>query len=95
MGKSTREYHLRSNEWTTIAWNFSLKPRYVCAEIWAPRSAAWRRIGFFPGYGRFRRYLSAHLPLGFVQVKIRENRTCTVHMGKTKEETRPEHFPQN
>jgi hypothetical protein len=93
MSKTVREYHLKSNKWTTVARNFSLKPKFICAEVWAPRAASWRRIGIMPGYGKFRRYLSAHLPFGVIQVKFRENRTCTVHTGDSKDETIPEHFP--
>jgi hypothetical protein len=94
MAKSTREYHLKSNKWTTIAKNYSLRSRVVYAEVWAPRVASWRRIGIFPGYGKFRRYLSASLPFGILQVKFRENRTCTVHIGEKSAETKPEHFPE-
>jgi hypothetical protein len=93
MAVRNREYHLRSNKWTTVAKNFSFRSRYVCAEVWAPRVASWRRISIFPGYGHFRRYLSAHLPFGIIQVKFRENRTCTVRVGDNRAEAKPEHFP--
>ena len=78
----------------TVATNYSLRRKYVCAEVWAPRVASWRRISIYPGFGKFRRYLSANLPFGIVQVKFRENRTCTVHLGNSSEEARPEHFPE-
>ena len=91
MDRLTREHHLKSNKWTTVAKNFSLRSKYVDAEVWAPRAASWRRIGIYPGYGRFRRYLSAILPFGIIQVKFRENRTCTVYLGDRPKDSGPEH----
>jgi len=94
MARSTQERHLKSNKWITVATNYSFRRKYVSAEVWAPRVTSWRRIGVYPGFGKFRRYLSASLPFGIIQMKSRENRACTVHLGDDPEEARPEHFPQ-
>lgn len=89
MAVRNREYHLKTNKWTTIATNYSLRSRYVHAEVWAPRVASWRRIGIVPGFGRFRRHFSAFLPFGIIQVKFRENRTCRVQIGDSAAEVKP------
>lgn len=87
---SRREVHLKAGKWTTVAVNKSLRLAYVYVEVWAPRTAKWRRIGIFPGFGRFKQYLSVAMPPGIVQVKIRENRTCTVMVGHSAETVLPD-----
>lgn len=69
---------MKAHKWTTVAVNRSLRPVRFHVEVWAPRTASWRRISIVPGFGRFKQFLSVALPLGIIQVKIRENRTCTV-----------------
>ena len=80
---SGREVHLKAHKWTTVAINRGLRPKHLNVEVWAPRTAAWRRISILPGFGRFKQFLSVALPLGIIQVKIRENRTCTVSTGSS------------
>lgn len=75
---SGREVHLKAHKWTTIAVGKGLRPKRLHVEVWAPRTASWRRIGIIPGFGRFKQFLNVRLSLGIIQVKIRENRTCTV-----------------
>lgn len=84
-----REVHLKAHKWTTVAINTGFKPKHLHLEVWAPRTASWRRISILPGFGRFKQFLSVMLPLGIVQVKIRENRTCTVSMGRAVSMTSP------
>ena len=81
---------MKAHKWTTVAVNRGLKPKHVHLEVWAPRTASWRRIGILPGFGRFKQFLSVMLPLGVIQVKIRENRTCTVLTGRTTSMATPE-----
>ncbi|MGA7306701.1 MAG: hypothetical protein WBW88_17650 [Rhodothermales bacterium] len=86
---------MKAGKWTTVAVNKGLRPKHLYVEVWAPRTASWRRIGILPGFGRFRQFLSALLPLGIVQVKIRENRTCNVTIGRSSEIVRPDPQPEN
>ena len=79
------EVHLKARRWTTVAVNSGLRTKHLHLEVWAPRTARWRRIGVLPGFGRFKQYLSLVLPLGIVQVKIHENRNCTVTIGNAAE----------
>lgn len=81
---------MKAHKWTTVAVNRGLRPRHLYLEVWAPRTASWRRIGILPGFGRFKQFLSVALPLGIIQVKIRENRTCTVSTGSPSKLARPE-----
>jgi len=85
-----REVHLKAHRWTTVAVNRGLRPKHINVEVWAPRTASWRRISIVPGFGRFKQFLSVMLPLGIVQVKIRENRTCTVTTGRADRTANPE-----